>query len=567
VTIAIHLSLKNAGSLKELATRVSSPASPQYGHYLTPAEIGLLFAPAAADVSAAEALLVHAGMTDVTVGPHGAYVSATATVAQLRTTFGITQDLYKYAGLTLRANREEPTLPAALAGKVLYVEGLDDSGVFRHPFHRSVTQGPLRAPATAAASVTPPPVAAGNPSPYCNKFFGPGESVATLSTAADVYGAAIPWLNCGYAPGNIRAAYGLDKTKYNGAGVTVAILDAYASPTLLADSNRYAVHHGLLPLIPGRNFAESIPIGIYDVSPDEVCAPYGWWTEQSLDMAAVHGAAPGAHILYIGSRDCGTSLTIALENAVYNHVADIITNSWGDGGESIAPGEAASTDQALMAAAAEGMTVLFSSGDDGDLSALNGVATGAWPATSPWVTGVGGTSLLLHADGTKSEYGWGTYRAFLTDVKVNSAKSVTDSGVWLHLRRLLVLRRVRRRHQSYRTAARVPSRGRSRSARHDAESRERLLGSVVHRPAGRPRCGHGRGSLHRLSLWRDLHHRRQSDQRCGLHSDFGHRGVLRRCRGRHQSLLTAHGRRDRGHEPEAQRHRPALGRLRESAVL
>jgi subtilase family serine protease len=83
-----------------------------------------------------------------------------------------------------------------------------------------------------------------------------------------------------------------------------------------------------------------------------------------------------------------------------------------------------------MAAAAQGTTVLFSSGDDGDLSAINGIASGAWPATSAYVTGVGGTTMeLKDSSGTKSEYGWGTYRAFLADVTVHSAKRVTTSGV------------------------------------------------------------------------------------------------------------------------------------------
>ena len=48
-------------------------------------------------------------MKDVTVGPHGVYVSATATVAQLRTTFKVSQNLYSYKGQTLRANTEEPS--------------------------------------------------------------------------------------------------------------------------------------------------------------------------------------------------------------------------------------------------------------------------------------------------------------------------------------------------------------------------------------------------------------------------------------------------------------------------
>jgi subtilase family serine protease len=436
VEIAVHMNLKNTAGLKKLVEDVSNPSSHDYGRYLTPEEFGQRFSPSAAAVTQVKALLEKAGMTDLQVGPHGVYIAAHATVAQVRTAFKVTQNLYSYKGMTLRANKEEPTIPAALAGYILYVEGLDDTTMMRTPFHKSVTQGALVAPhavekSTAAApAVTPPPVAAGNPPPFCSKNYGTGELVGTLSTAADVYGAAIPWLNCGYTPKQIREAYGLQTLKYDGTGVTVAIVDAYASPTLLADSNRYAYNHGMPKLKLGVNFSQIIPLGIYDVSPDESCGPYGWWTEQSLDMAAVHGSAPGANIVFIGSRDCGTSLDVAFFNAVYNHVADVVTDSWGNNGESIAPGSQSAYDQAAMAGAAQGVTILFSSGDDGDLSAPNGVASGSWPATSAWVTGVGGTSLLLQdTGGDKSEYGWGTYRAFLADATVNSATSITTSGV------------------------------------------------------------------------------------------------------------------------------------------
>jgi subtilase family serine protease len=433
VTIAVHLSLQNTANLKALVAEVSSPKSRDYGHYLTTEEFGQRFAAPAAEVAAVKSMLEHAGMSNVEVGPHGVYVSATATVSQLRATFHVTQNLYSYKGMTLRANKEEPTIPAALAGKILYIGGLDDTTMLRQPFHHSVVMGPLVAPKSVkatASTVTPPPVAAGNPSPYCNKEYGTSALVATLSTPADVYGAAIPWLDCGYTPAQIQEAYGLNKVKYTGKGVTVAIVDAFASPTLLADANRYAANHDLPKLKLGVNFSQIIPVGAYNVPAADVANAYGWWTEQSLDMAAVHGAAPGANIVYVGSVDNNTSLDIAFFNTLYNHMADVVTDSWGDNGESIAPGSQASYDQAAMAAAAQGMTVLFSSGDDGDLSAPNGVASGSWPATSAYVTGVGGTTLeLKDSSGTKSEYGWGTYRAFLNDVTVNSAKSVTTSGV------------------------------------------------------------------------------------------------------------------------------------------
>ena len=243
------------------------------------------------------------------------------------------------------------------------------------------------------------------------------------------FGASIPWLGCGYTPPQIRSAYGLDKVSYSGAGVTVAIVDAYASPTIVNDISDYSINNKLTR-ITTANFRQIVPQGIYSVSPTESCGPYGWWEEESLDVSAVHTSAPDAKIVYVGSRDCGTSLDTAFMNTVYNHVADVVTDSWGDNGEAIAPGEQQSYDQTLMAGAAQGITVLFSTGDNGDLAAINGAASGAWPSTSAYVTGVGGTTLLItDTTGDKSEYGWGTYRAFLNDVTIKSSKSVTTSGV------------------------------------------------------------------------------------------------------------------------------------------
>jgi subtilase family serine protease len=436
VTISVNMALKNLAGLKSFVAEVSNPNGREYGQYLSTEQFASRYAPAAADVAAVQKLLEQAGMKNVTVGPHGVYVSATATVAQLRTAFKVSQNLYAYNGFTLRANKEAPTIPASLAGKIVYIGGLDDTTLMRKPFHHSITQGDLVAPTSEASAspsttaVTPPPVAASNGSQYCNHTFGSGALVAKLSTPADVYGDALPWLGCGYSTAQVRSAYGLDQVSYDGKGVTVAIVDAYASPTIVNDITDYSVNNDLPKIKVGVNFKQIIPEGIYSVSPTEACGPYGWWEEESLDVSAVHSSAPGANIVYVGSRDCATSLDIAFLNTVYNHVADVVTDSWGDNGESIAPGDQASYDQALMAGAAQGITVLFSSGDDGDLAALNGVASGSWPSTSAYVTGVGGTSLFItNTTGGKAEYGWGNYRAFLDDVVVKSSKSVMTSGV------------------------------------------------------------------------------------------------------------------------------------------
>ena len=440
VTIAVHMVLRNVTGLRNLVADVSKPGSPEYGHYLTPAAVRDRFAPDRADVSAVEAMLKGGGMTSVQVGPANAYVSATATVAQIRSTFAVSQDTYVYGTRTLRANREAPSIPAALAGKILYIEGLDDTTTLRQPHRVSATQGDLVAPASYnpsavahaqmlgdSSAVTPPPLTGNTPSPYCSTYFG--DSNAVLSTQPAPYKANLPWLNCGYSPQQIQAAYGLNLVKQDGTGVTIGIVDAYAKPTLEADGNQFSLNHSLPPLT-SANFSQIIPKGIYNVSPTEACGPYGWWGEQSLDLAAVHGAAPGANIVYIGARDCSTSLTIALLNAIYNYQADILTNSYSFNGEADSAADIAMQDQSFMVAAAQGQTVLFSSGDDGDLSQDNGVATGAYESTSPYVTGVGGTSLLLtNANGAKSEFGWGNARDFLAGATVNSATSITTSGL------------------------------------------------------------------------------------------------------------------------------------------
>ena len=429
VSIAVHMALRNAAGLQNLVADVSAPHGPNYGKYLTAEAIRNRFAPDPADVAAAAAMLTQAGMRNVTVGPDGIYVSAQATVAQLSHTFGVSQAFYSHGGRTLRANAELPSVPVALAGKIVSIEGLDETNL-RFPHHVSVVQDELKAPTSAVSAqdtaVTPPPVAAGLPSPYCDTYAGDLE--ATLSTRPAPYAGKLPWLGCGYTPQQVRAAYGMNKVQMDGSGVTVAIVDAFASPTLMADGNAYAKNHSL-PQLTSANFSEIIPDGIYDVPAAQVANAYGWWGEESLDLSAVHGSAPGANIVYVGSTDNGTSLTVAFDNAVMNQVASIITNSYSFNGD-VDPATTAAQDQVFMMAGASGITVLFSSGDSGDLSQVNGIATGSYEADSSYVTGVGGTTLaVLAPSGRKGEWGWGNYRDYLANAQVNSGTSITTTGL------------------------------------------------------------------------------------------------------------------------------------------
>jgi subtilase family serine protease len=91
----------------------------------------------------------------------------------------------------------------------------------------------------------------------------------------------------------------------------------------------------------------------------------------------------------------------------------------------------------FLQAAIEGISVLFAAGDDGDLTqpgscfgGPNAVASGSWPSTSPLVTSMGGTSLLLkNASGEKEEYGWASWDSVFGNAAIsNDGSVVTESG-------------------------------------------------------------------------------------------------------------------------------------------
>jgi subtilase family serine protease len=181
--------------------------------------------------------------------------------------------------------------------------------------------------------------------------------------------------------------------------------------------------------LTSKNFRQIVPAGLFDVPADDPCGPQGWYGEQSLDFDAVHSMAPGAYIIYSATA-CTDPGNGGLYELIDNHLADIVTNSYGYNGEALPTDFITAEDQFFMQAAVEGMSILFSSGDDGDLAAINGYASGSWEATSPYVTAVGGTSLaLLDRRGDKKEWGWGTYRVSMNGVVVSAdGKSIATSG-------------------------------------------------------------------------------------------------------------------------------------------
>jgi subtilase family serine protease len=139
--------------------------------------------------------------------------------------------------------------------------------------------------------------------------------------------------------------------------------------------------------------------------------------------------APGANVVFVGAPNNFQDLDAALNTVVDNHVASIVTNSYGWDTELLPRGFITPVEQTIVQGVVEGIGIYFSSGDDSDESQVEGYITTDFPASSPFVTAVGGTTLAVGASNDYLfETGWGTK----TSSYKNGAWTPTPPGSWLY---------------------------------------------------------------------------------------------------------------------------------------
>ena len=381
----------NSGA-EALARSVSTPSSASYGKYISASEFRRRFAPSEQKVGAVRSWLKAQGFSIVYTPTNNHYVSAEGTVAQAQTAFGTTFGVYSVEGQTVQSPSSDVAIPNDIAPDVAGVVGLDDSYVFVRTDH--------------VVDKNAPPDAGFRNAPPLSQWWAQLTSPYTLPTG---FGspAAAPWSTKGYTPQQIKGAYGITGPE-TGAGQTVAVIDAFASPTIVHDVNQWSINRGL-PTMNGSQFSQVVPPGIYNKPNNKQMDPSGWYGEETLDIEAVHGMAPGAKIVYVGAPNNRRDLDAAMNHVVDKQLAQIVTNSYGFPTELVPPGFIQALEGNFIQAAAEGIGVYFSSGDNGDESSLFGFPTPDWPAVSPWVTAVGGTALGIGETNNRAlETGWGT---------------------------------------------------------------------------------------------------------------------------------------------------------------
>jgi subtilase family serine protease len=421
VGFRVYLGWQNQAGAEALARAVSNPRSASYGRYLTPAQFRQQFAPSQAQVNAVQGWLRSAGFTLDYTPTNNHYVAAEGTLAQAAVAFSTTFNEYRVNGRTVRAPAGQLSVPATLSGVVTAVLGLDESASFVHTNHITADANP------PAAFVNAPP---------CSTYWAQKTTATTqtpngLTLPTDGNG-PIPFAPCGYVASQLRGAYGVASAVASGTdgrGQTVAIIDAYASPTIVSDVNTYSSLHGM-PTFQGNQFNQVVAPGTYRRPQNPKQDPQGWSGEETLDVEAVHSMAPGANIVYVGAPNNYQDLDAALNHVVDRGLARIVTNSYGFPTEALPPGYIKPYNDTLIQAAVEGIGVYFSSGDNGDEIHTVGYRTADWPASSPWVTAVGGTSLAVGASNNYLfETGWGTIRTQLN--ATNSAwNHATDTFLY-----------------------------------------------------------------------------------------------------------------------------------------
>jgi subtilase family serine protease len=391
VSARVYLAGQDPSGLAAYAQDVSQPGSADYGHFLSPAQVTAEFGPTSAQIAAVKSWLTGEGLTVTSVNDSvDGYVAVTGSVSDAAKAFSVTFQNFKGPDRrTDRAPAQSASAPASVASAVLGVTGLDTATHQMKP-----------------GDTLPPP----GPNYWiagpCSQYYA--QKIATSEPSA--YGKKQPWNNCGYTPAQVRGAYGVSASGMTGKGQTVAIVDAYASPTMRSDANQFAKVVGDKPFRPGQ-YQQYLP-GTFTQTAAWACDAPVWYSEETLDVQSVHGQAPDANVRFVASASCtNQDLLAALTYIVDKHLASIVSDSWG--GPSDDATLTSAYDHLFVVGAVEGIGFFFSSGDSGYESPAEHPDSGQiqtdYPSSSPWVTSVGGTSLAIgKAKNYEFETSWGT---------------------------------------------------------------------------------------------------------------------------------------------------------------
>jgi subtilase family serine protease len=359
--VTITLQPRDPAALQAFATAVSTPDSPQYRDYITPAQFAERFGAAPDTVAAVEASLRAHGLTPGAPSANALSIPVSATAGTVARAFDVS-----FAHVTLQSgagaivNQQAPALDAGIAPDVQAVLGLDTLSAAKPLLVRS--HAATTTPASRAHVVTG----------------GPQPCTAANSAAVTQGGFTADQIASAYGLSGLYASGGPAGAPDEGAGQTVAVLE-------------------LEPYDPGdiaayeQCFGVNAPIA--NVAVDGGAGSGAGSGEAALDVENVIGLAPRASVAVYEGPNSGSGPYDTFSKIISDHVAQVVTASWGQCEFINGFSQASAENTLFQEAATEGMSIFSASGDDGaeDCFPENPTAQVDDPASQPFVTGVGGT--------------------------------------------------------------------------------------------------------------------------------------------------------------------------------
>ena len=323
---------------------VMDPRSPEYRHFLTPAQQAAAFGPSASAYDAVLADLEGYGLTLAQGSANRLTLTVAGSRAQVEAAFHVSVDPYEFAGRQVYANAGAPAVDAAIRPFVADVTGLSDLTL-------------------------------------------PKASIQKAPAAAQIL-----------TPMQIAQAYGFGALRSTGAGQTIGLVEFDSfHPTDVTD---WLAYEGLPATL--ANNVTVIPIGA------GAGAPTGDTGEGEvlLDIDTVLGAAPGAHVDVFEAPQAA-SFAQVFQTMLADGVT-VISNSWYSCEADTRLASAQAINSVLASAAAAGVSVFSSAGDSGPVcndGTADSVGV-AVPADSPYATAVGGTTLSVDGSGNYAGETW-----------------------------------------------------------------------------------------------------------------------------------------------------------------